>query len=97
VTVIVLYEITTVTGEFRATEAGLSYLADNILFLRYVEIDSELRRVIGVLKKRATDFEKKLRELRITAKGIEVGEPLTGFRGILRGVAGRDEGTPLDT
>lgn len=96
VTVIVLYEITTVTGEFRATEAGLSYLADNILFLRYVEIDSELRRVIGVLKKRATDFEKKLRELRITANGIEVGEPLTGFRGILRGVAGRDEGSPLD-
>lgn len=46
------------TGEFRATEAGISYLADNILFLRYVEIESELRRVIDVLKKRATDFEK---------------------------------------
>jgi circadian clock protein KaiC len=97
VTVIVLYEIMTVTGEFRATEAGLSYLADNVLFLRYVEIDSELRRVIGVLKKRATDFEKKLRELRITSNGIEVGEPLTGFRGILRGVAQRDDGSPLDT
>jgi circadian clock protein KaiC len=91
VTVIVLYEITTVTGEFRATEVGLSYLADNIVFLRYVEIDSELRRVIGVLKKRSTDFEKKLRELSITSRGLEVGEPLTGFRGILRGVAGRDD------
>jgi circadian clock protein KaiC len=95
-TVIVLYEITTVTGEFRATEAGLSYLADNIVFLRYVEIDSELRRVVGVLKKRASDFEKSLRELRITARGVEVGEPLRGFRGILRGVAARDENGSVD-
>jgi circadian clock protein KaiC len=97
VTVIVLYEISTVTGEFRATEAGLSYLADNIVFLRYVEIDSELRRVIGVLKKRTSDFEKKLREIRITSRGLEIGEPLTGFRGILLGVAARDEGSLLDT
>ncbi|HEY0416298.1 MAG TPA: ATPase domain-containing protein [Gaiellaceae bacterium] len=92
-TVIVLYEVTSVTGDFRATEVGLSYLADNIVFLRYVEIDSELRRVIGVLKKRSTDFEKKLRELTITAHGIEVGEPLTGLRGILRGVADRVDGS----
>jgi circadian clock protein KaiC len=75
-----------ITGEFRATEADISYLADNIVFLRYVEIDGELRRVVGVLKKRTSDFEKTLRELEITAGGLVVGPPLAGFRGILSGL-----------
>jgi circadian clock protein KaiC len=86
VTVILIYEIPEITGEFRATGADVSYLADNILFLRYVELSGELRRVVGVLKKRTTDFEKTLRELRITSAGLVVGEPLAGFRGILTGL-----------
>ena len=90
VTVILAYEMSNVTGDFQATEAGLSYLADNIVFLRYVEVSSTLRRVVGVLKKRMSDYEKGLRELTITPRGIEVGEPLTGMRGILSGVPERD-------
>jgi len=86
VTVVLVFEVAEITGEFRATDADLSYIADNILFLRYVEIDGELRRVVGVLKKRTSDFEKKLRELSITAEGLVVGEPLAGFRGILSGL-----------
>jgi circadian clock protein KaiC len=89
-TVIAIFELSAITGEFQATDAGLSYLSDNIVFLRYVELDGELRRVIGVLKKRMSDFEKRLRELTITKDGITVGEPLTGMRGILRGVPERD-------
>ncbi len=90
-TVICIYETSAVTGEFRASEVGLSYLTDNILYLRYVEIDGELRRVIGVLKKRMSDFEKSLRELSLSPKaGIVVGEPLKGFRGILRGAPQRE-------
>lgn len=85
-TVIVVYELTSVTGDFRATELGISYLADNIVFQRYVEVDSELRRVVGVLKKRTSAFEPTLRELRITSDGIVVGEPLRGMRGILTGI-----------
>lgn len=86
VAVIVINEQETIVGDFRATETGLSYLADAMIFLRYLEIDGELRRAIGVLKKRLGDFEKTLREFRITERGIEVGEPLTGLRGILRGM-----------
>jgi hypothetical protein len=37
----------------------LSALADNIVFLRYVEYDAELHRLIGVLKKRMSGFEQK--------------------------------------
>ena len=86
VTVLLIYEVPQITGDFRVTEADVSYIADNVVFLRYVEIDGELRRVVGVLKKRTSDFEKKLRELEITGEGIYVGEPLAGFRGILSGV-----------
>lgn len=85
VAVILLNEQEVIVGDFRATEMGLSYLADSILFLRYLEMGGELRRAIGVLKKRLSDFEKTLREFRISQHGIEVGEPLIHMSGILRG------------
>ena len=74
-----------ITGDFRATEAGVSYLCDNLIFLRYLELDGELRKAIGVLKKRVGDFGKGLREMRIADGGIRVGAPLTGLRGVLTG------------
>ncbi|MHB0874991.1 MAG: ATPase domain-containing protein [Anaerolineae bacterium] len=85
VTVILVAEVESIIGSFRATEYGISYLADNIVFLRYLEIQGELRKAIGVLKKRLSDFEKSLRQFEITRYGIKVGEPLTDLRGILSG------------
>jgi circadian clock protein KaiC len=85
VTVILINEIGDITGEFRATEDRISYLADNIMFLRYLEVRGEMRKAIGVLKKRAGNFEKTLREIEITRYGLKVGKPLTGLRGILSG------------
>jgi circadian clock protein KaiC len=86
VTVLLIDEISQITGEFRATEVDISYLADNIVFLRYVEMSGQLRRVVGVLKKRTSGFETLLRELSIGQGGLKVGEPLAGFRGILSGI-----------
>jgi circadian clock protein KaiC len=79
VTVLLVNEIEPLTGEFRVTDNGFSYLGDNILFLRYMErhTDSEveLRKSIAVLKKRVTDFEKTMRELEITGAGLAVTKP----------------------
>ena len=87
VTIILINETEVIAGnEFRVTEVGLSYLADNLIFLRYLELQGQLRKAIGVLKKRVSDFERNLREYEITRYGLKVGEPLTGLRGILRGV-----------
>ena len=85
VAVFLVTETQEITGNFRVTDLGVSYLADNVVFLRYLEIDGELRKAIGVLKKRLSNFEKTLREFEITGSGIQVGEPLTGLRGILLG------------
>jgi circadian clock protein KaiC len=84
-TVILINEVENITGDFRATEVGVSYLADNIVFLRYVEMLGEMHRTIGVLKKRTSSFEKTLREMDITRYGVKVGESLTELRGILSG------------
>lgn len=84
-TVLLVDEVESITGDFQATEAGLGYLADNIIFLRYLEVRGGLRKAIGVLKKRLGDFEKTLREIEITRDGIKVGRPLTDLRGILTG------------
>lgn len=85
VAVFIINEVEAITGDFRVTEVGISYLADNIIFLRYLEMNGEMRKAIGVLKKRLSDFEKTLREINITRFGIKVGRPLTGLRGILFG------------
>jgi circadian clock protein KaiC len=85
VTSIFTNEVHAITGDFRVTEAGLSNLADNILVLRHVEYKGEMRKVVGALKMRTSDFEHTLRELEITEYGISVGEPLTHLRGILTG------------
>ena len=84
-----------ITGVAAATSSQISPIADNLLFLSYIELDGSLRKVVGVLKKRAGRFEHTLREFEITADGVRVGEPLTGFQGIVSGVpqtsAGDDE------
>jgi len=90
VTVILINEVDSIAGgEFHATRAGISYLADAVILLRYLELDGELRKTIGVLKKRTGDFEKTLRAFDITSAGIQVGQPLHGLQGVLRGVAER--------
>ncbi|SDM98429.1 ATPase domain-containing protein [Vreelandella arcis] len=87
VTVVLVNETFTITGtQARVTEYGLSYVADNIIMLRYIELNGELRKTIGVLKKRAGSFEKALREFDITKDGLKVGQALHGMRGLLNGV-----------
>jgi len=88
VTVILVDEVDEMLGSVGPTATGISYLADNIVFMRYAEVDGELRKVVGVLKKRVSDFERTMREFEITDEGVQVGEPLTGLKRILDGQPG---------
>jgi circadian clock protein KaiC len=86
ITTILVSELDTVSSDmFKVTEAGVSYLADTIVFLRYMELEGELRKAIGVLKNRTGAFEKTMRNLSITPYGIKVGAPLNMVTGILTG------------
>lgn len=86
ITALLLNELESI-AEFTVTELGISYLSDNIIFLRYLERALgdrvELRKSIGVLKKRLSDFEKDLREFAITSYGVKIEDTLPNVRGIL--------------
>ncbi|HWE04524.1 MAG TPA: ATPase domain-containing protein [Tepidisphaeraceae bacterium] len=63
-----------------------TYLADNVILFRYFEARGRVRRAISVVKKRSGKHEKSIRELEVTSRGLEIGEPLEDFQGILTGV-----------
>lgn len=75
-------------NDFRISEAGISYLADNVLYLRYVERGegdvSRMLKGIGVLKKRLSDFENYMVEFAITSKGFRMEKPSPSLKGVLR-------------
>lgn len=73
-------------GAAMNTPIDASYLADAVILLRYFEARGEVRQAISVMKKRGSEHERTIREFRMTAGRLEVGEPLSEFRGILTGV-----------
>lgn len=87
VATLLIDEIDQAVGRLQISGASISYLADNVIFLRYMEARIgdrlELRKGIGVLKKRLSDFDKTLRELVISGRGLEVGPPIIGLTTIL--------------
>ena len=72
-------------GEPR-TQADVSYLAHNVLLMRYFENQGKVSRAFSVIKKRSGSHETTIRELKLSSTGLEIDEPLTHFRGILTGV-----------
>lgn len=71
----------------------ISFLTDDIIIQRYVEIDGALQKVIAVVKMRGSQHDKMLRTYEVTEHGLELGEALTDYTGIVTGVARRmDEG-----
>lgn len=85
-------------GDMRAP-VDVTYLADTVVLLRYFEAAGRVRRAISVIKKRTSAHEDTIREYRIHSGGISLGEPLTGFQGVLRGVPeliGPDEIQPVE-
>ena len=71
-------------GEAR-TQADVSYLADNVLLMRYFENEGSVQRALSVIKKRSGSHETTIRELRLGSRGVDIGEPLTQLHGILTG------------
>jgi circadian clock protein KaiC len=64
----------------------VTYLADTVILLRYFEAVGRVRRAISVIKKRTGSHEDTIREFQVDERGITLGDPLTNFQGVLRGV-----------
>ena len=68
------------------TPIDMSYLSDTVILLRYFEAAGSVHQAISILKKRTGDHERTIREFKIGPGGLQLGEPLSGFQGVLTGV-----------
>ncbi len=81
-------------GEVRS-EVDLSYLSDAIVLFRYFEAEGLLHKAVSVVKSRVTPHESSIRQFGVGANGIQVGEPLKDFEGVLTGAPAYRGVTPL--
>ncbi len=85
--------ISTVEVEENFTSLGLSnfaisFLSDDIIRLRYVSLDGQLRRMLMVVKMRGGRHSIDMREYEVTSKGIVIGARLRGYSGLTTGIPG---------
>lgn len=74
-----------ISQSFAVSDFGISFLVDSVVLLKFVEVESEMKKAIAVLKIRGSDHDKRLREYRITPRGIEVEAPFANLEGLLTG------------
>jgi circadian clock protein KaiC len=85
VTVMMTSELEDQYNFLRFSSYGNAFLADAILLQRYVELDGQFKRVISVVKVRASAHSKDIRFFDVEKDNIVIGAPLTQYRGILSG------------
>ncbi|HIE31591.1 MAG TPA: circadian clock protein KaiC, partial [Methanosarcinales archaeon] len=79
ITTIFVNETRDLLGSKQITENGTSYMMDAVIMLRYVEIESELRRAISVLKIRGSAHDTGIHEVKIAGEGVTVITDETSF------------------
>jgi circadian clock protein KaiC len=79
-------EIADLLGSAQLSGHGISFAADNVIQLKYVEVDGSLERAISVLKARGVRHATNVRRLRVGAGRIDVESAFTGLRGVLTGL-----------
>lgn len=65
--------------------SDLSAVTDNILFIRQLELDSTLRRFISILKTRESSADRRIHEVTIDSKGLNIGQAFKGVEGLFTG------------
>jgi circadian clock protein KaiC len=86
VTVFMTAEVSEAFREARFTSENVSFITDEILVQRYVEIEGELRRVMAVIKMRGSEHSHEFRRYEVTPKGVVVGDSLKEYDGLITGV-----------
>ena len=86
-TTVMTREITQLFGsDLTIASYGLSYIVDNIILLRYVEIEAAIRRALTVLKVRGRDHDKRLLELRFEDGRASLRGQFAGLAGLMTGL-----------
>ncbi|MDP1914381.1 ATPase domain-containing protein [Brevundimonas sp.] len=83
-----------IVGDVRS-EIDLSYLSDTIVLFRYFESRGNVLKAVSVAKSRTTEHQSSIREFRLARGGVQIGEPLKNFEGVLTGLPNYRGSTPL--
>jgi len=87
VTILTTVEVEDSFTALQFSHYTVSFLTDDIVRLRYVEIDGQLRKVMVVIKMRGGNHSKDIREYVITDKGVVVIQPRsTEYEGLITGI-----------
>ena len=74
-----------ILGSEMTTPLDISFVADNVLLLRFFEAHGSIRQCLAVIKKRTGHHERTIREITLSSGGVNVGAPLRDFAGVLTG------------
>ena len=66
-------------------ESNIAFVVDSYILLKYVELESAIRKALLVLKLRGSDHAKDIRQFEITDRGVEIMSRFEGQEGILSG------------
>lgn len=77
------------------TDIDLSYLSDTIMLFRFFESQGEILSAISVVKSRTNAHERTIRQLKLGANGVTVGESLRNFEGVMSGLPTYRGDTPM--
>jgi circadian clock protein KaiC len=87
VTILSTVEVDESFIEFPFSTYSISFLTDDIIRLRYVSIDGQLRKIMTVIKMRGGNHAKDIREYEITSEGVVIlGTRLTNYQGLIGGL-----------
>jgi circadian clock protein KaiC len=90
VTILSTVEVEDSFSSLQFSHYAISFLTDDIIRLRYVEIDGQLRKVIMVIKMRGGNHSKDIREYVITDEGVVIIHPRqTEFARLITGIPER--------
>jgi len=88
VTIISTVEVEENFNSLGLSNFAVSFLSDDILRLRYVSINGQLRKMLLVVKMRRGTHSIDMVEYQITSTGVVIGEALRGYRGLTSGIPG---------
>jgi circadian clock protein KaiC len=75
--------------QLRFSPHPVSFMSNDLILMRYVEIEGQLKRVLTVIKSRSRPHSTDLRPFEITSRGLVLGERIEGFDGLIGGIARR--------
>lgn len=91
VTILTTVETTSSFTDLKISPYAISFLSDDIILQRYIEIKGQLRRIMLVVKMRGGSHSKDIREYEITSEGLVMSQLLTEYTGLITGLPERLE------